>query len=380
LTVPGGLITIALHSALAQLVEQLTVNQWVAGSSPAGGAKSGKVSERVATAALFFACFTPEPGFGAGRAGIPVTAGLLPRLKAPGIAAFLVVTLVLLCFPAAGRTDPSSCWEELVFTAGNNWATASSTLKYRQIPAREAALSLMHPAVKNALQPQGQSVGVISVEFSAMRSQGEQQLWIDPVTGAALQSRRIGHGRDSRLKLHRFLRSGVWRERRSPDETSPPSSPDTWPLRSATEITYPPEAQSHPVIAPLMLLARASSLALRARPGKLDEIVLGDTRLHRVVLESREDASAQVNLTVRTGAKEEQLSGTRAVRRVDLRPHLLGDGEDDEAFSLLELEGETTLTIDRATGLPLRIEGQWMRVGAVAVTLTQATISGGCRP
>ena len=27
------------HSALAQLVEQLTVNQWVAGSSPAGGAK-----------------------------------------------------------------------------------------------------------------------------------------------------------------------------------------------------------------------------------------------------------------------------------------------------------------------------------------------------
>ena len=30
------------HSALAQLVEQLTVNQWVAGSSPAGGAKYRK--------------------------------------------------------------------------------------------------------------------------------------------------------------------------------------------------------------------------------------------------------------------------------------------------------------------------------------------------
>ena len=27
------------HSALAQLVEQMTVNHWVAGSSPAGGAK-----------------------------------------------------------------------------------------------------------------------------------------------------------------------------------------------------------------------------------------------------------------------------------------------------------------------------------------------------
>ena len=27
------------YSALAQLVEQMTVNHWVAGSSPAGGAK-----------------------------------------------------------------------------------------------------------------------------------------------------------------------------------------------------------------------------------------------------------------------------------------------------------------------------------------------------
>ena len=36
--------TKTLHdSALAQLVEQMTVNHWVAGSSPAGGAKSFKL-------------------------------------------------------------------------------------------------------------------------------------------------------------------------------------------------------------------------------------------------------------------------------------------------------------------------------------------------
>ena len=38
--VPKMLATHMLHdSALAQLVEQMTVNHWVAGSSPAGGAK-----------------------------------------------------------------------------------------------------------------------------------------------------------------------------------------------------------------------------------------------------------------------------------------------------------------------------------------------------
>ena len=30
--------SVEFHSALAQLVEQMTVNHWVAGSSPAGGA------------------------------------------------------------------------------------------------------------------------------------------------------------------------------------------------------------------------------------------------------------------------------------------------------------------------------------------------------
>ena len=30
--------TVPIYSALAQLVEQMTVNHWVAGSSPAGGA------------------------------------------------------------------------------------------------------------------------------------------------------------------------------------------------------------------------------------------------------------------------------------------------------------------------------------------------------
>ena len=38
------------NSALAQLVEQMTVNHWVAGSSPAGGAKQKRVAQ---CAALF---------------------------------------------------------------------------------------------------------------------------------------------------------------------------------------------------------------------------------------------------------------------------------------------------------------------------------------
>jgi hypothetical protein len=43
------------YSALAQLVEQMTVNHWVAGSSPAGGAKYSKKASALAEAFLFSA-------------------------------------------------------------------------------------------------------------------------------------------------------------------------------------------------------------------------------------------------------------------------------------------------------------------------------------
>jgi hypothetical protein len=295
--------------------------------------------------------------------------------------AALCTIAALLALPclAAGRVEPSTCWEQLVFEAGNEWATASTTLDYTHIPAQDALKALMQSPERTYLQPGGDSVSVISARFRAMRSHGELQVWIDPQRGTALQSRRTGYGRDSRLKTHRFLQGAVWRERRSPDANAEDASPEVWPLRSATLVSYPPEAGRNPVITPLMLLERASSLARRPQTGKVDHFVLVDTGLYRVMLESREQETLDAEFSLQTRAGARVVSGTRAVRRVDLRPHPVGSVEGNEAFSLLELEGEVALLIDLETGLPLRITGGWMRVGSVAVTLTQASLRDGCR-
>lgn len=294
--------------------------------------------------------------------------------------AALCTIAALLALPclAAGRVEPSTCWEQLVFEAGNEWAAASTTIDFTQIPAKDALKSLTQSDERAYLQPGGDTVSVISARFRAMRSHGELQIWIDPQRGAALQSRRTGHGRDSRLKTHRFLEGAVWRERRSPGTGAEDASPDTWPLRSATLVSYPRETGRNPVITPLMLLERASALARRPQPGKVDYLVLVDTGLYRVMLDSREQEilNAEFGLQTRTGTRV--MTGKRAVRRVDLRPHPVGSMDGNEAFSLLELEGEVALLIDLETGLPLRITGEWMRVGSVAVTLTQASLRGEC--
>jgi hypothetical protein len=108
--------------------------------------------------------------------------------------------------------------------------------------------------------------------------------------------------------------------------------------------------------------------------------VLTDTQVYRVVLESRPDTVMQANVQLEPGANGAGIHGERTVRRVDVRPHLLGEAPEEEPFSLMELEGETALMIDRETGLPLQIQGRWMRVGTVTVPLTRARLRSGCRP
>lgn len=289
--------------------------------------------------------------------------------------AFLAL-LATLAWSASVLADASACWEELRFSAGQGWASATTALRFSTIPSNEAAL--VTAAGGRDLLPGGKSVGLLEAELSAMRSRGELQIWFDPVSGAALQSRRVGFGKDSRLKSHRFLAGAVRRERRAPDTADASGTPETWPLKSASEIALPPDVDGRAVITPLMLLSRAAALAMRPQAGKVDYVVFTDTQAYRVMLESRSEETLNARSSLDRGHGPEAINGTRTVRRVDLRPHLLGDNAEEEPFSLLELEGETALMIDRKTGLPLQIRGNWLRVGTVTVNLASARLRGNC--
>jgi hypothetical protein len=78
--------------------------------------------------------------------------------------AALCTIAALLALPclAAGRVEPSTCWEQLVFEAGNEWATASTTLDYTHIPVQDALKALMQSPERTYLQPGGDSVSVIA--------------------------------------------------------------------------------------------------------------------------------------------------------------------------------------------------------------------------
>ena len=301
-----------------------------------------------------------------------------PAGAAPSVARVLPALLTLLTLALPARAG-SECWEQLSYAAGNRFASAASTLDYLRVDTGSADGRLEGPAGHAFLRPRSREIALIRTRFEAMRSHGQLDTWFEPSSGAALQARRLGFGRDSRLKSWRFLAGSVWRERRAPAEGGTPGSePRDWELRSAGLVNYPVSTRGNPVITPIMLIAEAAALALQEAPGKTTRWVFTDTQLYRVVLESRPDDTLEARFTLERGGERKEQSGERPVRRVDIRPHLQGDAPEEEAFTLLELDGELAIFVDRQLGLPLRIQGTWMTVGVIPVDLSSARLRAGC--
>jgi len=132
-----------------------------------------------------------------------------------------------------------------------------------------------------------------------------------------------------------------------------------------------------PVITPVMLLARAAEL-VRAGRKVSDQLVFTDTQLYHVRLVTSPADSIDISFRLVVDGKERSVHEMRAVTACRRDARLLGTAEEKEAFSLLELTGDLAIFIDTENGLPLRIQGSWLRVGTVPADLTRAELGAGC--
>jgi hypothetical protein len=295
--------------------------------------------------------------------------------RSSGSARLRIAGLLLALFATPPLAAATQCWRELRFSASNGWFGASSTLRYEApVPLERAGLAA--PRQGEALQPRGTQVGKIHATFTAMSNTGELDTWFDPQTLGALQSRRLSHGKDSRLKTHRFLDNGVWRERLEPAE--PARDTEQWAVRSAALIPYPSHAdKADPVLAPVMLVARAAELVL-SRGKVSDQLVFTDAQLYHVRLATAPTEKIETDFRLAGDGPERRVREARTAQRVSVMPRLLGNAAEKEAFSLLELTGDLAIFIDTESGLPLRIQGTWLRVGTVPANLARAELVPGC--
>lgn len=285
-----------------------------------------------------------------------------------------LVALLCLLLGAPLALADTRCWRELQFVASNGWIGASSTIRYEDPVARD---ELAPSPQGEALQPGAGQVGKIHATFVAMSNIGKLDTWYDPQSAAVLQIRRLSQGKNSRLKTHRFLRTGVWRERLEPAAGSDARDPAQWEARSAVLIPYPPSPERGPVLSPVMLVARAAEL-VRGNGKMRDQLVFTDTQLYHVRLTTAPSENIEADFRLIENGKQRRVRGTRMAQRVSLVPRLLGSAPEDEAFSLLELSGDLAIFIDAETALPLRVQGSWLRVGTVPAELARAELRSGC--
>lgn len=301
-----------------------------------------------------------------------------PSAQRPSASTRLRITgLLLALYAAPALATGTQCWRELRFSASNGWLGASSTLRY-DAPVPLALAGLATPQQGEALQPRGQQVGKIHATFEAMSNTGELDTWFDPQTLAVLQTRRLSQGKNSRLKTHRFLGNGVWRERLEPADANQALDKAKWTSRSAALIPYPAHADTGaPVLTPVMLVARAAELVRSGRKAS-DQLVFTDTQLYHVRLATAPPDSIDISFRLVVDGKERRVREMRRAQRVAVMPRLLGTAEEKEAFSLLELTGDLAIFIDTENGLPLRIQGSWLRAGTVPADLARAELVSGC--
>jgi len=285
--------------------------------------------------------------------------------------------LCLLAFASASHAkDP--CWRELHFVASSGLITATTTLRFdAPAPAAQGQLYGAHDGTP--LTPSAGAVALIHGRFHAIGNTGELQTWYDPSSMAALQTRRLSRGKNSRLKTLRFLDDGVWRERFEPASSADLDDPGRWRRQSGVRITYPVARNGEAVLTPVMLFQRAAELVatdLKVR----EQLVFTDTQLYRVTLRAAPAGPIEADVSVVEGSEARSISGERLARRVAVLPALLGDSPEKEPFTLLELGGEISVFIDVESRLPLRVQGNWLQVGTITAELARAELRANCTP
>jgi len=244
-------------------------------------------------------------------------------------------------------------WSELSFERQTIWFAARAKLS---ITVRD--------------DDQSGAVWELQVEESIAESRAQETQQITPGSGALLQRSRLTSGKNSRLKEYRYAAGRVERIRREPDSSRDLPAAQ-WPVSSRRDVAYP-------VLEPGAVLSSMPALLLAAgsvgeTPGQTATVyVHGDLDFYRVQLSVVGEEQLEVDYSLDGG--QQRVKGERTVIVVGLQVDPVGTPLGDPEFSLLGLEGEVSILLDRQSRLPLQVRGRAPRIGETYINLVAADI------
>jgi len=262
--------------------------------------------------------------------------------------------LLTLTLPVSGLAAPFNClpgWSEVSFELNSIWVTARSKLSI-------AAIN----------DDQQGAVWELQVEESIADNRTQETQLLTPGSGSLLQRSRLGSGKNKRLKEYRYAADKLVRIRREPDPSRDlPAA--RWPVSSRKDIDYPQLEEGAVLTSmPALLLAAANVAETPAHTATV--YVHGDINFYRVQLSVVGEEQVEVDYTLAGG--QQRVKGERTAIVVGLQVDPAGTPRGDPEFSLLGLDSQVSILLDKQSRLPLQVRGRAPRIGETRINLAAA--------
>ena len=244
-------------------------------------------------------------------------------------------------------------WSEVSFERHSFWVTARATVSI---------------TVRN--DDRLGAVWELQVEKSIGKNRALETQLMTPGSGSLLQRSRLTSGKNTRLKEYHYAAEKVSRIRREPD-SSQDSPPARWPVSSRRDISCPAFEEGAVLTSmPALLLVAATVVE---KPGHVATVyVHGDLNFYRVRLGVVGEEQVEVDYSL--AGKQQRVNGRRTAIVVGLQVDPVGPRQDDPEFSLLGLEDQVSILLDKQTRLPLQLRGRAPRIGETSISLVAADI------
>lgn len=289
-----------------------------------------------------------------------------------GVGAALWLGLVF-AHPALGSSAPE--WSRVELRARKLAITARTTLALQRLDARTVEPMLARAPELEGIAPEAADVLRIDARSAALGTESMLSVWLDPLSGRALQRERVDTVRDGRYKLQRYVDGGVYEWQRRGDATNRDADPSSWRLKRERLDRFSGTGHDDGIVTDtLALLYLAAGLRERSSGEALRYRVYSDGGLYEVSLLSRGVERVSASYRWRRGNESGSASGKVEMLHVGFEAALIESEEPDAAFDLLGLEGDIELYLDPASGAPLQLTGRDARLGKIRIYATEVEL------
>lgn len=274
--------------------------------------------------------------------------------------------------------DPARVrWSRLDFRASKLAVKATSEVRIRTEPFSRAAGRWLGSSTGRPLMPKGSEVVRIELRSEVLGKSSELDLWVDQVSGAALQRTQIESGKKVRHHRHRSLRFtdiGVFNSTyRAADDTVDRPYKE-WKLTESFKPHPEGLGRGGVVTEPSALFYLLAVANLDQVGDRVATYVYSKSRVMRVDLAVQGKTEIEVDYTEVTETGERNVKGRQEVVRLSLEGTPVDQDGTEKDFEFLGLRGDVEIFLEPTSRIPVQISGKIRYLGKGHVRLQRVRL------